>query len=646
MSSSSSSTGRGEDRSSSRSSAVREAQRLAAQGRLPVGEDGETLSVAAAAAKIGESESKGNKFLKCSRCDAEGASPGGSTPNGSKCQKCPKGSAPNVDRSACIPTGSWPMWSIDTTNRRWNGLETKLTPATVGGLVERWAYVADGDVSATPTLYAGLLYFPTWKGSMVCLNATTGAVKWTEKIVTLLRSAGVTVAAADEPNIVSRTSPAFSPNGDRFVIGTMMRNIGGYPYLIGISAKDRKVLYATKLDENPAALVTMSATVWDKYAFVGTSSLEEARAGALNYPCCSFRGSLSKVDMATGRVLYKTYTTPEGKGWSGAAAWGSMPSVDASRRLVVFATGDNYDYPPEVEQCLKDLGPLTNENAPQQAACERLSGGDANYRNSMIALDLDNMSIRWATKLGGPDAWNAACFQPGHPNCPAASGPDWDFGQAPMMVTACRSGQGCKMLAIAASKSGVAFAVDLDSGSVVWTRQASWGGVLGGALWGGASDSERVYFSFNNAFHLTLGDFAPGSPTNNGGMIAALDPWDGTVLWTFANPEPQINNDAQNALSNAPVTVAGGVVYYASMDAQGKLFMLNAKTGAVLASYPMGSSDACGPSVVNGAVFSGSGYQTFGQGNPGSKVSALGLPGKGWCPACPKGCEDDGKCRT
>jgi polyvinyl alcohol dehydrogenase (cytochrome) len=214
-----------------------------------------------------------------------------------------------------------------------------------------------------------------------------------------------------------------------------------------------------------------------------------------------------------------------------------------------------------------------------------------------------------------------------------------------MLVTACRSGQGCKVLAVAASKSGVAFALDLDSGGVVWTRQVGPAGVLGGSMWGSASDNERVYVSINNAFHAPLADFIPGSSAN-GGMLAALDPWDGSVVWTFANPEPQINNDAQNALSIAPVTVAGGVVYYSSMDAQGKTFMLNAKTGALVASYAAGSSNACGPSVVNSGVFSGSGYGTFGQGNPGSKVSALGLPGKGWCPACPKGCEDNGKCRT
>jgi polyvinyl alcohol dehydrogenase (cytochrome) len=317
------------------------------------------------------------------------------------------------------------MGSLDTTNRRWNGLEKTLTSATASQIVERWSYQADGDVSATPTLHNGALYFPTWKGSVVCLDATTGALRWRVNIVDVLKSLGVAVAAGDENYIVSRASPAFdlttNAKSERFVLGTMMRNVGGYPYLVSIDAKTGKGLWATKLDDNPAALVTMSATIHNRHAFVGTSSLEEARAGAMEYKCCSFRGSLSRVELATGRVIWKTYTTPVG--WSGAAAWGSMPSIDASRGLVLFATGDNYDYPADVEDCLKALEPLTNANAPQQAACEKLSGGEQNYRNAMVALDLESGRVRWASKLGGPDAWNAACFIEGHPNCPAAAGP-------------------------------------------------------------------------------------------------------------------------------------------------------------------------------------------------------------------------------
>ena len=46
-------------------------------------------------------------------------------------------------------------------------------------------------------------------------------------------------------------------------------------------------------------------------------------------------------------------------------------------------------------------------------ACELLAGGQDNWRNSVLAIELATGKIRWGERLGGPDAWNAACFQVG-----------------------------------------------------------------------------------------------------------------------------------------------------------------------------------------------------------------------------------------
>lgn len=61
----------------------------------------------------------------------------------------------------------------------------------------------------------------------------------------------------------------------------------------------------------------------------------------------------------------------------------------------------------------------------------------------------------------------------------------------------------------------------------------------------------------------------------------------------------------QNARSQAPMTVANGVVYYASMDAAGSLFYLEAATGRLLGSFETGATLGCGPSVARGKVFAG-----------------------------------------
>lgn len=155
-------------------------------------------------------------------------------------------------------------------------------------------------------------------------------------------------------------------------------------------------------------------------------------------------------------------------------------------------------------------------------------------------------------------------------------------------------------------------------------------------MWGSAADDARAYVSNNNFFNAPLdlaalkavpnrpGAVAPPT-TATGGLISALDLWNGTVLWTFTNPEPSATNATLNARSQAPVTVAGGVALYSSMDARGVVFALEARTGRLLGSYATGAACASGASVVGGVAFVGSGYTNFGLGNSGKNVTAIRL---------------------
>jgi hypothetical protein len=53
------------------------------------------------------------------------------------------------------------------------------------------------------------------------------------------------------------------------------------------------------------------------------------------------------------------------------------------------------------------------------------------------------------------------------------------------------------------------------------------------------------------------------------------------------------------------MTVANGVVYYASMNAAGTLFYLEAATGRLLGSFNTSATLGCGPSLARGKVFVG-----------------------------------------
>eukprot|EP00882_Tetradesmus_deserticola_P022580 GHRQ01024505.1.p1 GENE.GHRQ01024505.1~~GHRQ01024505.1.p1 ORF type:complete len:423 (+),score=154.23 GHRQ01024505.1:137-1405(+) len=419
-----------------------------------------------------------------------------------------------------------------------------------------------------------------------------------------------------------------------------MKKGGGFPYLMAANVTTGKLLWGFRVDPHATAMVTMSPTIHGRFVYVGVSSLEELTADNPDYECCTFIGSMLKADLLTGAVVWQTYTAPPNNnkrgGFSGNSVWGSSPAINPELGHVYIATGNNYEIPEDLNQCLQAVGNLTVDNMDEQLACEA-KFGKGNLHNSMIALDMRTGAIRWVTQLGGPDAWNAAClFENNKDACPDLNSPDYDFAQAPMLVSTCKNGV-CKKLVVAGQKSGWVWALKPEDGSVDWSLQVGPGGLIGGLQWGSAADSQRVYVSNNNADSHTVDltkmkavPNVPGStkpPTSTkGGLTAAVDAFTGELLWTFANPTMHWDTEVvppHNARSQAPMTVANGVVYYASMDAKGTLFFLQANNGKLLGSFETGATLGCGPSLARGKVFTGSGYLNFGLGQKGTKLYAL-----------------------
>jgi polyvinyl alcohol dehydrogenase (cytochrome) len=56
----------------------------------------------------------------------------------------------------------WAMGGHDLNNTRSNPAETVLSPSTVGRLALNWTVTTRGDVSATPAVVDGAVYFPDW----------------------------------------------------------------------------------------------------------------------------------------------------------------------------------------------------------------------------------------------------------------------------------------------------------------------------------------------------------------------------------------------------------------------------------------------------------------------------------------------------
>ena len=501
--------------------------------------------------------------------------------------------------------GGWPSAGNDLQNTRYQNKENKISPSNVGTLAQKWTFTTDGDVSATPAVDGTTVYVPDWAGNLFAIDRKTGQQVWKVKI------ADVTGVPFDK----ARTTPALA--GNKVIIGTQGSKVagilGGFQggpggWVLAFNKNTGALLWKTQADNHPAAIITQSATVFGNRVYVGVSSLEEALAAFVPDYQLSFRGSMLALDLNTGAIVWKTYTAPDD--YTGNAVWGSGPAIDTKRGQVYIATGNNYSVPQTVLDCVTAAG----SDPVAQAAC--LPAND--YFDSIMALDLKTGAVRWATRAIPYDAWNVDClpFYGDGSSCPDPAGPDYDFGQAPALFSVKTGGTGKpRDLVGAGQKSGKYWALDPDTGAVVWDTQAGPGGVGGGLQWGSAVDDQRVYTANANS------DLEPwGTTGDTSGIWSALDAATGAVLWH--------SRPTYGGSTSGPVTTANGVVFGCSLDPQGYMYALDAATGQVLWSFASGGSCLSGAAISNGMVFWGSGYSNFGNGTPNNKVYAFSVPGK------------------
>jgi len=519
------------------------------------------------------------------------------------CRTIPLGLALLVPPSPLTASSDWPMFGQNLANSANNAAETAISTTTVSSLKTKWTFTTGGDVSARASVVKGVAYFPDWGGNLWALNANTGELIWSHQLSDYGLAAGT----------FSRTTPAVA-NGLLY-IGTQYvgpSSPGGPQpptgWLMAIDAATGKLVWKMQPDtSNPFPVITSSLVVDAGIVFVGMTSNEENAAALAGYACCSVRGNVVAVDALLGRKLWQTFLVPQG--YSGGAVWGSNPVVDPTRGMVFVATGNNYSVPtaPAYMECISAGGTRATCQSPDDHA------------DAIVALDMITGQLKWATTLedwnqqqtqgvpSGSDDYNVACYladagyNPTGRHCPSNPGPDYDFGSDPNEITY-ETSSGPTTIIGAGQKSGIYYALDPDTGAVLWQTQVGPGSQLGGMEWGSATDGARIYVAIANTFKIP---YAAG----NAGSWAALDPATGAILWQTPDPN--------GAWDLGPVTVANGVVYADSMGGPRSataptMFALDASTGNTLWTFVGGASVCAGATIVDGVVYWGSGYGALG----------------------------------
>ncbi len=322
--------------------------------------------------------------------------------------------------------------------------------------------------------------------------------------------------------------------------------------LHAVDAATGDVVWTTLVDEQPNACIWSSPVIHDGTVYVGVASIAKE---------VGFRGGVVAADAATGEILWHTFMVPEGRDGAGVF---SVPAIDPDRGLLFVGTQNAY----------------TGNPAPY---------GDA---ISVVALDLVSGEIAWTFAAPPNDGETAPVDDVGLSASPHLFTVEIDGTPRDLV------GEG--------QKSGVYWALDRETGEVVWEAQISPAGFLGGM------EGTSAYADGIVAVPATDWPEFDGPAT---GMVTALDAATGEPLWTAE----------QTAPAASPVGIADGIVFHAGFD--GILHAYALETGDELWSYDLGGSASGGVAIADGVVVVGAATPLFAPFIlPGNTVQAFALP--------------------
>lgn len=541
---------------------------------------------------------------------AKAAAPtsGGDSSRPAAAATCP--AAPSAF-SASLSSPHWVGWGARVEQWRFQPADqARLAASDVPRLKLKWAFGFPGaqTANAQPAIVDGRLYVGSANRKVYSLDAATGCTYW-----------------AFDADFPVRTAISVGPLGSSSAVYFGDQHANAY----ALDAASGKLLWKVHVDDHPVAMITGAPALARGVLYVPVASLEDALGASPQYGCCTFRGSVSALDAATGKVIWKSSTVteelrPRSRNRQGVQLWGpagagvwSSPTIDLGRRMIYVTTSNSTSDPP------------------------------AATSDAFVAFDLETGKLQWFRQMTAGDAYNVSCDlpEPYRVNCPAESGPDFDFGSSAMLIDL----PGGRRALVAGQKSGVVHAIDPDArGAVLWERALGRGGKIGGIQWGSASDGRTVYVALSDA---ALGVAKPGTPGAQplggayflfdpkvGGGLFALDARTGELRWHTPHPGCGDRPGCSPGQS-AAVTAIPGVVFSGGLD--GHLRAYRADDGRIVWDVDTqrefetvngvpahgGSLNGPGPVIVGGMLYVNSGYVHIGT-TPGNVLLAFSVDGQ------------------
>jgi polyvinyl alcohol dehydrogenase (cytochrome) len=490
-----------------------------------------------------------------------------------------------------IGSAQWNGWGRDLDNTRYQP-EPAIRATDVAKLALKWAFGAQsGAEFGQPTVVDGRLFIASSAGRVYALDSKTGCTYWTfdagagsrtaisigelgqSKRAVLPKKLKRTLAHLD---VIKAPSAAFFGDDNGAIYA--------------IDAQKGTLLWKTRAEAHPLAHIVGAPTLYNDRLYVAMASSEDKMSASPGYGCCTFRGSIVALDIASGRIVWKSYTVleepqPTRKNGAGVQEFGpaggaisAAPTIDPKRNVLYVATGGS---PAGVEQ--------------------------SSLTHAVAAFDLTDGKLRWVKQL----------ILEGEV---AASG----FTSSPILRTLGSGNQ----IVLAGQLSGVVYGLDPDhGGNILWQtrvaapvagavaplspREPSAIPAAGGIAWGMAADHRSLYVALSGLL---------SQPINAGGSLTALDMKTGVIRWNTAAPQPACSwgENCWHAQAQA-VTVMPGTAFSGSMD--GHLRAYSTIDGKIIWDFDTAKAfqtqngvhasgdplDGGGATIVNGSLYINSG---------------------------------------
>jgi len=506
-----------------------------------------------------------------------------------------KNICPDPAGPVALGSAQWNGWGRDLDNTRYQP-EPAMRAADVPKLALKWAFGYQGSaVAGQPTIVDGKVFVASATGHVYSLDAKTGCTYWTFDAQTGVRTA-VTIGELAAPKMAPRPKKSRRKRTPAHLevqkapSAVFFGDDRGAVY--ALDAQKGRLLWKTQVEGHPTARIVGAPTLYQNRLYVAVASGEPNSAADVMYPCCTFRGSVAALDIATGDVQWKSYTVnaeprPLQTSAAGAQRFGpagvpviASPTIDTGRGLLYVATGSSFT-------------PI-----------------DQPLANAVVAFDLTDGKLRWSRQPAGQGD--------------AAAG----FFSSPILRTLASG----KQVILAGQRSGIVYGLDPDrAGEILWQTKVSEGNAAGGVEWGPAADHHSLYVALSGL---------AADPENPSGSLTALDMKTGAKRWQTQAPTPACSwgQECPHAQAQA-VTVIPGIAFSGSMD--GHLRAYSTIDGKILWDYETatdfatvngikasgGTLDQGGATIVNGVLYINSGYGQ-GIGQPGNVLLAFSVGGK------------------